>query len=482
MSKPLRKIVVIHTSDIHSAFQAMPRIAEVAEKIRSRHSDAPVLAVDCGDHLDRMSLLTEGSGGEAHLRVLEATGYDLVTLGNNEGLTLPKERVEQLFAQSKSFEVVCANLTDSRTGHPPEWMKRHTVVERDGIRIGFVGVTARYPIFYQLLGWQVEDPLIAVAREVARIRSRVDIVVLLSHVGLNVDKRMAEEIPGIDVILGGHTHHVLESPLRHGTSYLFGCGFLGKYVGEAVLYADAETGRFSHAEGRLHPTDRAEDEEKVTELIRRISAESAAVMGQPAAILPEPLRVDWERDSPFGNLLAAGIRKWTGAEIGVVNSGQILQSLLPGTVTKGMLLELCPSPVNPCMIRIKGGHLLLALEQSLSEEYVRMPIYGFGFRGKQLGGLCVDGMEIEWDSAPGTNGGRIVSAKVHGEPVEPEREYCVGTADMFTFGIGYLSLKEGREPRYFLPEFIRDVIERELNDPKALALAYAPRFRQITQL
>ncbi|WP_438447555.1 bifunctional metallophosphatase/5'-nucleotidase [Gorillibacterium sp. sgz5001074] len=475
MSGASRKVVLIHTSDIHSAFREMPHVAGAMDRIRAEWRGTPILTADCGDHLDRMSLLTEGTGGEAHIRVLEAAGYDVVTLGNNEGLTLPKHRVDELYGRPLPFGVVCANLKDASTGRPPAWMEPHRIVEREGIRIGFIGATARYPIFYRLLGWMVEEPMEAVRCQVEAIREQSDIVVLLSHLGLSADQRIAGEIAGIDVILGGHTHHVLEAPLRVGNTYLFGCGLLGKYVGEAVLSVDPVTKRFSHAEGRLHRTDEAPASEALRHLIGSITGESQEAMNRPAAVLTSELPVDWERDSPFGNLLAAGLRKWTGAQIGLINSGQLLQSLRAGTVTKGTLLELCPSPINPCLIRLPGYALLSALEQSLQDDFVKMTVYGNGFRGKYLGGLCVDGMEIRWDpSLPA--GARITSASAGGVPVDPQQEYLVGTADMFTFGTGYLSLKEGRDPRYWLPEFLRDILERELNDRQALEECQVPRF------
>jgi 5'-nucleotidase len=481
LSEQLVKIVLLHTSDIHSVFRTMPRIAGLAAELRKKHGSASFLAVDCGDHLDRMSLITEGSGGAAHTQVLEATGYDVITIGNNEGLTMPKARLEELYGSRRTFRVVCANLREAESGERPNWILPGIILERKGLRLGFIGATARYPIFYRLLGWEVDDPFEAVRREAEALRGQVDAVILLSHLGLTADKRIAEEIPGIDVILGGHTHHILEHPLRHGSAYLCGCGMAGAYAGEVELYFNRDDGSFLRAEGQLHRTEEAPEEPQVKELLERIQIQSEETMQQPVASLSEVLPTDWERDSPFGNLLAAGLRKWTGAEIGLINSGQILQSLLPGKVTKGMLLELCPSPVNPCLIRIRGSALRQALEQSLQEEYVAMPIYGYGFRGKMLGGLCVDGLEILW-RPEGEPGSRIAAILAAGRPLEPDREYLVGTADMFTFGIGYLSLKECREPDYFLPEFLRDVLERELNTPGAMTESRKPRYKRCSLL
>lgn len=478
MTERQTKIVILHTNDIHSTFQAMPRIAGTVERLRRLHAPGPVLLADCGDHMDRMSFITEAGMGEAHLGIWEACGYDYMALGNNEGLTFTKERLTELFArESRRFTVLTANLRDQETGEPPEWLKGSHIWEYDGIKIGFIGATAAYRVFYELLGWQADDPIQAIRTEVDRLRSRVQAVVVLSHLGLRVDKRLAEEVPGIDVILGGHTHHVLEEPLPHGGSLLCGCGSLGKYVGELELIFAADTGRLLTVKGRIHSTEKEQEEPSVRQLISRYTEEANAVMQEQVACLKEPLPVDWERDSPLGNLLAAGIRKATGAAIGLINSGQLLTSLLAGPVTWGTLLELCPSPINPCVMRIRGKSLLQALEESLLDEFVDLPLYGNGFRGKRLGGLCLDGLAVYWDPA-GEPYRKITSVLADGRELDPETEYEVGTGDLFTFGTGYMSLKEGREPHYFLPDFLRHVLAKELNDPAAVRDCRRARYHE----
>lgn len=463
----LKKIVLLHTNDIHSSFHTMPLVAGAIARLRRAHGSHPVLLADCGDHMDRMSFITEASAGEANLAVLQACGYEFIALGNNEGLTFTKERLGELFAEERGIAPVTANLRDRNTGRAPSWLHAGRIWEREGTRLGIIGATASYPIFYNLLEWQVDDPFEAVQREVHRLRDRVNAIVVLSHLGLRMDKRLAEEIDGIDIILGGHTHHVLEQPLRHASSLLCCCGSQGRYVGELELYFDAGSGRLTQVEGRLHSTAEEEPEPQVRGLIAGCSQEARRLMKQPVAVLEEALPVDWERDSPLGNLLAAGIRKQTGADIGLINSGQLLTSLLPGSISREDLLELCPSPVNTCLIRLKGGALLAALEESLLDEFVQMPLYGNGFRGKRLGGLCVDGLTVFWNPG-GEPYHKISVALAGGQPLEPDREYAVGTGDMFTFGTGYLSLKEGKEPVYFLPDFLRHVLEKELNDREAL--------------
>ncbi|MNZ79953.1 Endonuclease YhcR precursor [compost metagenome] len=186
------------------------------------------------------------------------------------------------------------------------------------------------------------------------------------------------------------------------------------------------------------------------------------------ARLEAPLPASDERETPLVNLLAAGLRRWTDAEIGIVNAGQLLGGLALGDVTAGELHALCPSPINPCRLVIAGRHIREALEQSLLPEYIYKPIKGYGFRGKVLGSLAIDGMTVSYDSTrPAMN--RIVAAEVNGLPLADEQLYTVGSIDMFTFKIGYESLALAEERRYYMPEFIRDIIASQLTSEVELS-------------
>lgn len=475
MSESLRKIVILHTNDIHSHFEAMSKVSAVLADLRHKHAETPILTIDCGDHMDRMRMETEGSGGLANIAVMNRTGYDLAVMGNNEGLTFTMDEIEELYSRHAEFTVLGANLKP--TGHlfAPDWLKPFKVVRMNGIRLGFIGLTAAFSDFYRLLGWEAEDPFLLLQRELEGWKKQADIIVILSHLGLHADKRMAEEFDGIDLILGGHTHHLLEVPLKHRNTYLAGCGKFGQYVGEIELYGDAEDGRLRHVEGRCHPTAGRPEDPGIQEVIAGYRQSSCMNLGRVVAQLESGLEIDWHGESRLGNLLAAGLRKWTQGEIGIVNAGQLLQSLLAGPVTKGRLLELCPSPINPCRLIMKGSMILQALEEALLPDFREKAVYGYGFRGKMLGGLCLDGLTVYYEEQ-GEPYHKIREAYVGYRLLAADEEYAVGTIDMFTFGIGYMSLKEGSDIRYFLPEFIRDVLEKELQDVIALEAAARPRW------
>ena len=149
--------------------------------------------------MDRGRMETEGTAGMANRAVLEASGYQVVALGNNELLTFPREALDRLYADVP-FSVVGTNI-EAAGGEQPVWLKKWAVREMAGVRVGFLGLTIPYPIFYELMGWRLSDPLEALSEWVPRIREEVDVLVLLSHLGLTWDRRLAKDVPGIDLIL-----------------------------------------------------------------------------------------------------------------------------------------------------------------------------------------------------------------------------------------------------------------------------------------
>jgi 2',3'-cyclic-nucleotide 2'-phosphodiesterase (5'-nucleotidase family) len=343
--------------------------------------------------------------------------------------------------------------------------------------VGLVGVTAQFTDFYELLGWNVSDPLEAAARWVGWLRPQVDLVIVLSHLGLRLDERMAAEVPGIDLILGGHTHHVLEQPLRIGGTYVCAAGKFGKYVGEVEVTFDMTAGRIVDVNGRCVDVSKLDGDPEMSGMIARFRESGRAALQVTVAHLEEPLPLDWQRESDLGNLLAAGLKHWADAEIGLVNAGQVLEGLAPGKVTKGRLLEICPGPINPCRLRLRGEHLRQALEECLLPEFTEKPIRGFGFRGSVLGTLCVDGLRIEYDDSREPYR-KLTDVRLDsGEPLDPEKEYVVGTIDMFTFGAGYLSLSKGTRVEYLLPEFLRDVLAVELQSADNIRQCRVRRWR-----
>ncbi|MGQ8871443.1 bifunctional metallophosphatase/5'-nucleotidase [Paenibacillus sp. TSA_86.1] len=473
-SSEKQTLTILHTNDVHSHFGSMSAIAAMIREERAQAGH--LLVLDIGDHMDRMAIETEGTLGMANVDVLNLTGYDAITIGNNEGLTFTPDQLAQSYT-GLLCPIVCGNVFEQDTGHPPAWMKPWSIIEKGPFRIGLLGATAPFNTFYELMGWQVTDPVETLKDQVKTLREHVDIIIVLSHLGLSTDKRLAEQVTGIDVILGGHTHHVLEEPLVIGKTVLGAAGKFGQWLGKVVLERAGEAEPIQLVRSGCVPVQSTMLDEQVSLAIATNAVEAERMLDQTAVITDRTLRVHYEQESPFATLLAQAVRHFTGAELSLVNAGQLLGNLPQGDITKGMLHSLCPSPINACTICLNGYQIREALEQSLLEEFISKPIVGFGFRGRILGTLCVDGMEVRYDpSAPAYD--KIQSILVNHIPIEEQREYIVGTLDMFTFNVGYPSLAQGSNIQYYLPEFIRDLLERELKRPGALEESLHSRWFQ----
>lgn len=462
----------LHTNDIHSRFDQMPLIAHKVRQLREQWQarGETVFVLDIGDHMDRMHPLTEGSEGEANVEILKALGVDFITIGNNEGLTFTKEQLHRLYTDVP-FAIVLSNFTDLETGQPPLWARPYVLRQVNGIRIGFLGVTAAFQAFYRLMGWDVTSPQEAVSDWVQHFREEVDHWVVLSHIGIHEDVRLAEVLPPSSLILGAHTHNLFPDGKWLGDCLIAEAGKYGEYVGHVEVRYDVRRRRVVEMNAEIFELKPDDPADAVTQsVIHRYRKQAAQVLGRPTVWIDEPLEIRYDAESDLGNLLADGLRRVTGAQIGLVNSGQLLDHISAGMLSKGTLHQICPSPINPCRARLKGETVLVSLEQSLLKEFQQRTILGFGFRGKVLGNLSSSGLRVLYDPH-GPPGQKVRQVWVGEEPLDPNKWYTVGMIDMFTFGVGYPELKKGLDFTFYLPEFLRDILEKDLQVPAYVAAA-----------
>ena len=471
------RLTILHTNDIHSHFEMVSSIAGVINGERSLASDGPLLLLDIGDHMDRMAVETEGSVGQVNTDIINLTNYDAITIGNNEGLTFTPDMLERAY-NGLLCPVVCCNIRESSSGRCPSWMKKNVIITKEDIRIGIIGVTAPFDEFYRLIGWEALAPEAVIQEQIDILRPQVDILILLSHLGLPTDRNLATNLEGIDLILGGHTHHLLEEPIRIGNTSICGAGKFGQFVGKVVMERNSNGG-FDVIWGGVIPVDPILRDDKITTALEIHRKQAEKTLERTITVTDHALLLnETGQESPFGNLLAQSLREFTKTEISLVNTGQLLGSLPEGNITVGMLHQLCPSPINPCILTLKGSDIRFTLEQSLLSEFKEKKIFGYGFRGKVLGSIAMDGAEVLYDSTR-IPYDKIVSITIQGVPISDDQEYRVGTIDMFTFGIGYERIATGWDRTFILPEFLRDLLSAELQRPGSLEECHDMRWHSV---
>jgi 5'-nucleotidase/UDP-sugar diphosphatase len=227
------RIVILHTNDTHghllpfsypegldpnSQEAQLPfkhdiggvaRRATLLQRLRQQFRDQ-TLVVDCGDFMDGTPFSLHYFG-EADIAAMNACGYEYGTLGNHE-FSNSLVQVQKLLRMAR-FPYVCANARLRATGEPlcPPYL----IIERNGLRIALFGLIVRDTQTYRGAreGVDILDPLEVARQLVPQLRAQADLVILLSHLGIETERVLAQQVPGIDVIVGGHSHTRLTQPL-----------------------------------------------------------------------------------------------------------------------------------------------------------------------------------------------------------------------------------------------------------------------------
>ncbi len=382
-----KTFTILHTNDMHASFIGMgpasdytpftlnndttrggyARLASlIAKRKEARKSQGPVLVLDAGDYSmgTAFSAATRETGGELHLMGL--MGYDATTFGNHEfdlgpaglgksiGAAVKAGRIPAVLAANTSVPGTDAGLADLQRLTKEGVIRRYAVIERGGIRFGVFGVLGKEAMIYTSGGATTFADPVETAKEVAKLlreTEKVDLVIALSHGGVvkgadgrytdGEDVRLAKDVPGIDVVISGHSHTELQEALIvNGRTPVVQTGKESRNLGELVITVDGD--KLTVESYRLHPIDdsivgdRAVAAE-IEKLKKSVSAAAFASRGyrvdQPLAIAPRDLLntyTDIAAGTILANLVTDSFREATQADIGFTANGMMRAGLLRG--------------------------------------------------------------------------------------------------------------------------------------------------------
>lgn len=452
----LEKLHIYYTNDLHSHFAQWPRVVGYLKEKKklAEYQGRTCWLADIGDHMDRVHPISEAFLGKANVSLLNEAGYDFATFGNNEGITLAHEDLFQLYDQA-AFDVVCANM---QGGKIPEWLHASVIKSsKSGIKIGVIGLTAPFNDYYDLLGWHMDAPWEALAAHLPALRQEADVVLLLSHLGISEDREIARRFPEIDVIIGSHTHHLLETGEYENNAVITAAGKYCTHVGEVVLTWDHQSQKLIEKEAfAIDITDYPKDPE-TDEKLMELEKKANEVLHKKIAHLDVSLEVDWFQRTELIQRLTDTVLEWTKADCAMLNTGLLLDGLPAGDITYKDVHRICPHPINPCVVDLTGSELLEVIRESMSKAFTHFQLRGFGFRGKVLGEMIYSNLQIK--TGKHQNGQSYVK-EVHiaGNPLHMENTYHVATADTFTFGSMLPEIAKASVKRYFVPELLRDLL------------------------
>jgi 5'-nucleotidase len=306
------------------------------------------------------------------------------------------------------------------------------VIEKGGEKIGLIGLTPQDTDELASPGKNIifTDPSEAVQAEVDKLTEEgVNKIIVLSHSGLNVDKKVAENTTGVDVIVGGHDNSLLSNtqegakgpyPVMVGDTAIVQAYAYGKFLGELNVVFDDE-GVITEAKGEPILLDGSVAEEEGTKA--RI-AEAAApldeirneVVAETSDAIEGDRSVCRAVECPMGNLVADAMLdrvKDQGIEVAIANGGGLRASIDAGEVTMGEVLTVLPFQNTLSTFQVTGATLVEALENGVSQ------MEDGGGRFPQVAGIS---FTVDPSAEPGS---RISEVMVGGEPIDPEKTYGV---------------------------------------------------------
>lgn len=456
----LQKLWLYHTNDLHSHFENWPKIVAYIEEKRQVHDQ--MLLFDIGDHMDRVNLVSEADYGKVNVKLLNQLGYDGVTIGNNEGITLPHERLDQLYKDAQ-FPVILSNLFEK--GKRPSWAKPYEVITlKNGLKIAILGVTIAYTPVYEKLGWDITDPFESIREMLQEVKGQADVIVLLSHLGIIHDREVAHDFPEIDIILGSHTHHLLEQGEMDNGVLLACAEKYGHYIGCVELTIDTASSELIEKKATVQSVDQliSESDEAITTL-QKAERRAKSLMQEKVTSIKSKLETKWFDDSQLPQLLTDAIKEWCEADIGMMNAGMVLDSLEAGIVTREDIHRICPHPINPIRVTLTGKQLIETVSRGCEEKMEQLRIKGFGFRGELMGKMLYSGLTYSLEEGETK---RVKEVYVNDQLVKEDDSYTVGTVDMYTLGSLFPHIRDHEHIEYFMPEFLRDVLSWRLKDAK----------------
>jgi 5'-nucleotidase len=454
----------------------------IAKRREARKAQGPVLVLDAGDYSmgTAFGAAIRETGGE--LQLLSLMGYDATTFGNHDfdlgpdglgkaiGVAAAAGRVPPVVASNTNFEGQDATLADLQRLASDGVIRRYIVIERGGIRFGIFGVLGKEAMFYTGGAGAVSfsDPIETTREMVKALREteKVDVVICLSHSGMEKGKdgrftdgddvRLAKAVPGIDVVIGGHSHTELhEAIIVNDRTPVVQTGKYGENLGELAITLDG--GALKVESYALHPiddsisSDRAVADEidkfkkTVTEVV---FASRGYSIDQPLAVVPRDLPntfTDIAAGTPLANLVTDAFRKATNTDIGFTANGMMRAGLTRGNSGVQTVYDVFAlAPLGSGVVDTTAGSTLVT---------------GY-FTGQELKNL-LEFLLVDNPAHPGENFPRASGMRFRYDPSRPQFD-VVTAIEMGDLDRGYRAIditgKDGRLYSLTCPLYLGPII------------------------
>jgi 5'-nucleotidase len=394
---------ILHTNDFHSRIEAIngfdstcdaetaaagecfggtARLVTKLNEMRATLDGQNVLLLDAGDQYQG-SLMYTTYKGDAEIEMMNLIGYDAMAVGNHEFDDGPAGLAK--LVEGASFPVISGNVDVSSEPLLAGKLLNHVVIEVGGERIGIISALTVDTVDIAAPGPNVifTPEIESLQADVAALEAEgVTKIIALTHVGAPLDLEIAAAVPGIDAVVGGHSHTLFSNSVEGAAPYptmvgavpVVQAGSYGKYLGQLTLTFD-DAGNVTAATGDTMILDASVAEDpavlaRITELAGPIEEMRTRVVAEAGAAIVGEREVCRARECPMGNLIADAMLARVadqGVTIAIQNGGGVRASIDAGPVTMGEVLTVLPFQNTLSTFEVTGEAIVAALENGVSQ-------------------------------------------------------------------------------------------------------------------
>ncbi|NCA75279.1 MAG: bifunctional metallophosphatase/5'-nucleotidase [Alphaproteobacteria bacterium] len=429
----IEQVIILHTNDMHSKIDNLAKLAYLADSLRARFPN--VWLVSSGDNFTGNPVVDMiADPGYPMIDLMNRCGFMVSALGNHE-FDMGQESLNRRISQA-AFPFICCNLDVSGATLKPlqPWILLKT---KSGLEIPFLGIIqldenglpSSHPS--KMAGIKFYDG-ISKAAEFTQVKDQYGVLIGLTHLGVEDDVNLAHAHPQFDLILGGHSHTLVDKPMVENGVTILQAGSNLRYVGKTTL--DIRNGKIIRISDTLIALNSLKNENPG--IRKRIDTynkneEFAKVVGSAS----RPL----EGVDEIGSLMAEALRETCKTDIAVQNRGGIrLQSISAGDITLKDIYKLDPfnNPVTVFQLTPDEIRSLLCYGYKL-EKGIDLQVSGMTYRIKDNGQFQCDSAEITGPD---------------GKPLDPVRRYSVAMSNYIGVTYKFDHTLPGIDDRYTTAE------------------------------
>jgi S-sulfosulfanyl-L-cysteine sulfohydrolase len=441
----------------------LPRIAKYIKNLKSQKDN--VLFLDGGD-LFHGTLPLVASKGEAIIPALQKMELDGWVPGNWD-FAYGKQQLSSL-ANALPFPAVACNVKEQDSNQ--SFLKPYMIKEMNGVKLGVIGLT--YPYVDETMperfskGLSFSKGVEETRHCVEELKEKVDLIVLLSHMGLPLDVELAALVEGIDIILSGHSHDRIEKPITVNGALVVQAGSSASFLGK--LEINMEGGKMADYQYELIAIDESfsVDEEMegiIADILEPYKKERDNVIGRTESILHRMTL----SEAPMDQLITdAYLHAFDDCNLAFSHGWRYGTPVQPGDITEYDLHTIIPTNPEMFTLEMSGKQLMNALEKNLEMVFSRDPF-------KQKGGYILRSSGLFMAFKPyNPEGNRIQKLLVGGEEFDLKKTYKVA-------GGGKQLFKGAEANKTYQGVHAVDVIKQFLNEKGLFKANQEPRILSI---